>query len=120
LISGFITIKGGTAGVKQLMQQSVVIVFLPLKVCWHIFASRDKSVSDSADLRHLISRVSRISNAFYKKYDREVSTVDFDHAFSQVGGSPHPHACIIFDDLTSYRKIACKYILDGLSKPVCL
>jgi hypothetical protein len=42
--------------------------------------------------------------------------VDFDHAFSQVGGSPHPHACIIFDDLTSYRKIACKYILDGLTK----
>jgi hypothetical protein len=42
--------------------------------------------------------------------------VDFDHAFSQVGGSPHPHACIIFDDLTSYRKIACKYILDGLAK----
>jgi PAS domain S-box-containing protein len=45
-----------------------------------------------------------------------VPTVDFDHAFSQVGGSPHPHACIIFDDLTSYRNIASKYILEGLSK----
>lgn len=42
--------------------------------------------------------------------------MDFDHAFSQVGGSPHPHACIIFDDLASYRKIACKYILEGLNK----
>lgn len=42
--------------------------------------------------------------------------MDFDHTFSQVGGSPHSHACIIFDDLTSYRNIACKYILDGLNK----
>jgi signal transduction histidine kinase len=54
--------------------------------------------------------------AVNEKLDREGSIVDFDNAFSQVGGSPHSHACIIFDDLASYRKIACKYILEGLDK----
>jgi signal transduction histidine kinase len=39
---------------------------------------------------------------------------NFDTFFSRVGGSTHPHACIIFDDLSCYRKIACKFILEGL------
>jgi hypothetical protein len=50
------TIKGGIEGVKQLIQQTAVMVFLPLNVCWHFFASRDKSIPCPADLCHLISR----------------------------------------------------------------
>jgi hypothetical protein len=42
--------------------------------------------------------------------------LNFDSAFSRVGDSAHPHACIIFDDLHSYRNIASKYILEGLNK----
>lgn len=42
--------------------------------------------------------------------------LNFDNAFSQVGNSAHPHACIIFDDLSCYRDIASKYILEGLNK----
>jgi hypothetical protein len=42
--------------------------------------------------------------------------LNFDNAFSQVGNSAHPHACIIFDDLQSYRTIASTYILEGLKK----
>lgn len=41
--------------------------------------------------------------------------VRFDTVFPKVGGSPHPHACIIFDDLSCYRKVASKFILEGLS-----
>ena len=42
--------------------------------------------------------------------------LNFDSVFSRVGDSTHPHACIIFDDLHSYRNIASKYILEGLNK----
>ena len=41
--------------------------------------------------------------------------VSFDTIFPKVGGSSHPHACIIFDDLSCYRKVASKFILEGLS-----
>ncbi len=40
----------------------------------------------------------------------------FDQMFSQVGESSHPHACIIFDDLSCYRRIASRYIIEGLNK----
>ncbi len=41
--------------------------------------------------------------------------VRLDNHFSEVSKSPHPHACIIYDDLTAYRRVASKYIIEGLN-----
>ena len=39
----------------------------------------------------------------------------YNNYFSKVSNCSHPHACIIYDDLAAYRKIASRYIFEGLN-----
>lgn len=39
-----------------------------------------------------------------------------DQILDPVGENPHPHACIIFDEMTSYRAVASGYIIHGLKQ----